>query len=279
MDSNAIVKGIRENEYIPLLGYGIYKDTYFEDGAKVPSNKDELVLLINNNRPMSERLMIDYPRALMSIEQRKGREYIKEAMNFYFKKHFTPPKIQDIIYSLNPRLILDSCYDASLLERFIKDDREHILIKSEAKILDSDYRYRIFRYGNDHQYHSALEVDFDENIIFKTLGAPLPEPAFIASDADFVDWFTETMGGFGIPDSIKEYKAGKKYLILGYSLKTDTERMMVTELTQKHGGGLVVLEEEPSKKGRKFLEKSGFEYVCTGIDNFTQELQNSDGVL
>ena len=71
MDS--IVEKIKSGELIPFLGMGIFENTKCKDGSSLPYDSDSMILALNNGRAMSPRLMYEYSRAAMSLEQRKGR--------------------------------------------------------------------------------------------------------------------------------------------------------------------------------------------------------------
>jgi hypothetical protein len=74
------------------------------------------------------------------------------------------------------------------------------------------------------------QVDSRLPILFKPMGTPKPEANYIASDADYVDYITELMGGFAIPDFLKEYRKGKQYLFIGLPLNRDSERMVMSDI-------------------------------------------------
>jgi hypothetical protein len=62
------------------------------------------------------------------------------------------------------------------------------------------------------------------------MGTPKPEANYIASDADYVDFITELMGGFSIPPVVKQLRQGKQYLLMGMRLNRDTERMVMADM-------------------------------------------------
>jgi len=90
----------------------------------------------------------------------------------------------------------------------------------------------------------------------------MPESHYIASDADFVDYITELMGGFALPGFVKRLREGKRYLLLGMRLTRDTERMILSEIlygaAQPAGWALIPA---PTDKERRFLAKLGLELV------------------
>lgn len=99
------------------------------------------------------------------------------------------------------------------------------------------------------------------------MGSPKPEPNFIASDADYVDYITELMGGFAIPDFLKEYRKGKQYLLIGMPLNRDSERMVMSDIVygaaEQKGW---VLNKNPTDKERRFCKKIGLEIIDADIE-------------
>lgn len=89
------------------------------------------------------------------------------------------------------------------------------------------YRFKLYAHDGD----SYIEIDPAQAdpslpILFKPMGAPLPKSGYIASDADYVDYITELMGGFAVPGFVKAKRKGKRYLLLGMRLDRDSERMV-----------------------------------------------------
>ena len=109
--------------------------------------------------------------------------------------------------------------------------------------------------------------------------SPDPEPLFIASDADYVDYITELMGGFGMPAFLKQGRVGKQYLFLGMRFTRDTERMVMSEITigcaGPAGWALIV---EPTEKERRFCAKKQIEIIEMPIEAFLQEAQQQMAV-
>lgn len=105
------------------------------------------------------------------------------------------------------------------------------------------------------------------------MGCVIPEKNFIVSDADFVDWLTEAMGGYALPPFLKEYKKGKKYLFLGMDFTRDTYRMVANEITMDLTGGYIVEEtKEYTKKELQFAQKHNLEFIAKNCDDFIKEL-------
>jgi len=88
-------------------------------------------------------------------------------------------------------------------------DTPHTLIRGIARAAGTDFRFRIHAHDGT-AYH---EVDQDEvdpalPILFKPMGSPRPDATYIASDADYVDYITELMGGFAIAARYGERSEG-----------------------------------------------------------------------
>jgi hypothetical protein len=104
------------------------------------------------------------------------------------------------------------------------------------------------------------------------MGSPLPQPSYIASDADYVDYITELMGGFAVPSFVKARRKGKRYLLLGMRLNRDSERMVFSDLiydaTQKPAGWALIA--DPTDKERRFCKRMGIELVEGTVNELCQ---------
>jgi hypothetical protein len=100
------------------------------------------------------------------------------------------------------------------------------------------------------------------------MGSPLPDATYIASDADYVDYITELMGGFAIPQFLKEYRKGRRYLFLGLRMTRDTERMVLSDIIYASGepAGWALIP-EPNDKERRFCKKMNIEIIEADIDS------------
>ncbi|WP_024791988.1 SIR2 family protein [Lebetimonas sp. JS138] len=266
-----IKKEIKENKTVPYLGIGIFKNVKTKEGEQMPYDSDSLILMMNNGRAMSPRLMYEFSRAAMHLEQRRGYEYIQQLTNWIYSKPFEPTEIHKEIVNLNPKYIIDTNRDSKFQELLL--DVEHILIVGKARILDNDYRYEIYKF--DIQTKQYIKTDDEElknaqKILFKPMGSTLPKPSFIISDADYVDWITEVMGGFAVPAFLKKYRKGKKYLFLGADFSKDTERMVANELTLDLDGGYYVKEPPLSKKEENFLKRHNLTHIPISLEEFNK---------
>jgi len=101
------------------------------------------------------------------------------------------------------------------------------------------------------------------------MGTPLPNPTYIASDADYVDYITELMGGFAIPSFLKTYRQHRQYVFLGLRLTRDTERMVLSEIiygaAEPAGWALIP---EPTPKERRFCALKKIEIIEASISDF-----------
>ncbi|MDM5270882.1 SIR2 family protein [Sulfurovum sp. zt1-1] len=266
-----IKKELRNQTTVPYFGMGIFEATKTKEGEQMPYDSDSMILMMNNGRAMSDRLMFEYPRAAMHLEQRRGVDYIQQMMNWIYTKEFNPTQLHKALINMQPRYIIDTNRDGKVQELLAYEP--HTLIVGKSRILDNDYRYEIFEWDLENKKYFQVDeeaLDDAQKILFKPMGTPLPEPSFVISDADYVDWLTEAMGGFAVPSVLKTYRKTKKYLFLGTAFDRDTDRMVANELTIDLEGGYFVKGGELTKREEKFLEKHNIELVNMSLEEFTK---------
>ncbi len=267
-----IKKELRNQTTVPYFGLGIFEGVKTKEGEEMPYDSDSMILTMNNGRPMSQRLMFEFSRAAMHLEQRRGVEYITQLMNHIYTKSFEPTSLQKAIVDMSPRYIIDTNRDTKLQELLAYEP--HCLIIGKSRIMADKNRYEVYEYDVENKKYFLVEdevLDNADKILFKPMGSPLPEPNFIISDADYVDWLTEAMGGFALPPIMKTYRKTKKYLFMGTSFDRDTDRMVANELTLNLEGGYVITDKELGKKEKKFVEKHNLEVIDMSLENFIKE--------
>jgi hypothetical protein len=266
-----IKKELRNQTTVPYFGLGIFEGIKTKEGEQMPFDSDSMILMMNNGRAMSDRLMFEYSRAAMHLEQRRGVDYIQQMMNWIYTKEFDPTPLQKAIINMMPRYIVDTNRDSKIQE--LLSYEPHTLIVGKSRILDNDYRFEIFEWDvEDRKYFQVEEDALDDanKILFKPMGTTLPEPSFVISDADYVDWLTEAMGGFAVPSVLKTYRKTKKYLFLGTAFDRDTDRMVANELTLDLEGGYFINDKPLTKKEEKFIEKHNLELLEMSLEEFTK---------
>jgi hypothetical protein len=255
--------GLAAGEVVPFLGADVLADVVHRDtGKKIPATSDELILALNNGQPMAPRLMYEFPRAAMNIELKRGRSAVNRVMEqVYGDMAWSEAGVHRWLAGLNLPYVIDLNRDTGLQKRYA--DRPHTLIVGTARIA-SGLRYKLYRHDGA-AYGPAVDesdIDPDAPILFKPCGTPWPEPQWIASDADYVDYITELMGGFAIPHYLKERRKGLKYLVAGARLNRDTIRMLLSDFiygaAQPAGWALIP---EPNDKERRFCARLGLTVV------------------
>jgi len=265
-----ILTGLRAGDIVPYLGPWALADVVNPDtGEPIPADSDSLIYAMNGGKPMAPRLMYEFSRAAMNLELKRGRQFINRFLvKTYGDTRWTRSDVHAWLATLQPPYVVDINRDTQLQEAYA--EIPHNLIVGISRIGGTDYRFRIHAYdGARYREIEQTEVDTNLPILFKPLGTPRPEPSFIASDADFVDYITELMGGFAIPGFLKSYRKGKRYLLLGMRLNRDTERMILSDIiyaaAQPAGWALIA---EPTAKEQRFCEKMGIEIVPAPLDEF-----------
>jgi hypothetical protein len=271
-----ILTGISENKIVPYLGPGILADvTNSVSGEAIPADSDSLILAMNGGKPMAPRLMYEFPRAAMDMELKKGRSFVNRFLDeTYGKQQWSRATVHEWLADIKPQYVVDINRDTQLQQTY--SDTPHTLIRGIARLGGTPFRFRIHHY--DGESYSEVEqeaVDPSLPILFKPMGSPLPDATYIASDADYVDYITELMGGFAIPDFLKEYRKGKQYVLLGMRLNRDTERMVMSDIIYSAGEpkGWVLIA-EPNAKEQRFCKRLGLEIIEA---DFT-ELLNAAGM-
>ncbi|MES9867520.1 MAG: SIR2 family protein [Candidatus Thiodiazotropha sp. LLP2] len=267
--------GIASGQIVPYLGAGVLNGSVnIETGDAIPADSDSLILAMNNGRPMAPRLMYEFARAAMDVELKRGRSAVNRFLDeTYGKQSWTQSPLHAWLESVKPRYVVDINRDTQLQQSY--SNTPHTLVRGISRVGGTDYRFRIHHY--DGEKYSEKEIDQSEAdpslpILFKPMGSPLPDATYIASDADYVDYITELMGGFALPSYLKTYRKGKQYLFLGIRMTRDTERMVLSDIIyaadQPAGWALIP---EPNEKERRFCKKMNIEIIEADIATFLGE--------
>ncbi|MGZ4969037.1 MAG: SIR2 family protein [Methylobacter sp.] len=264
-----ILDGLYENKVVPYIGPGaLFDATNKLTGASMPADSNSLILAMNNGNPMAPKLMYEFPRAAMNQELKKGRNFLSQFLTkLYGETQYTRAAVHDWLAEWRPAYVIDINRDTQLQDTY--SDEEHTLIVGVARITASQFRYKIYHFdGTDYFEIPQEQVDQRLPILFKPLGTPRPEANYIASDADYVDYITELMGGFAIPEFLKEYRKGKQYLFIGVPLNRDSERMVMSDII--HGAAENkgwVLNKNPTDKEIRYCKKIGLEILDLDVED------------
>jgi hypothetical protein len=264
-----ILTGLYENQVVPYLGPGaLFDATNKLTGAPMPADSNSLILAMNNGKPMAPKLMYEFPRAAMNQELKKGRNFLGQFLTkLYGETEYTRAAVHDWLAEWKPAYVIDINRDTQLQDSYA--DEEHTLIVGVARITASQFRFRIYHFDGSTYFEIPQEqVDPRLPILFKPMGTPKPEANYIASDADYVDYITELMGGFAIPDFLKEYRKGKQYLFIGVPLNRESERMVMSDIiygAAEHKGW--VLNKNPTAKEQRYCKKIGLEILDVGVED------------
>jgi hypothetical protein len=275
-----LIAGIQDNQIVPYLGFSALAGvTNIETMEPIPADSDSLILAMNGGKPMAPRLMYEFPRAAMNVELKRGRSAVTRFLDAtYGQQSWTRAPLHDWLASIKPHYVVDINRDTQLQDSY--GDTPHTLIRGISRIAGTDYRFRIHHYDGENYSDKEIdqsEVDTSLPILFKPMGSPLPDATYIASDADYVDYISELMGGFAIPSFLKEYRKGKQYLFLGLRMTRDTERMVLSDIiyAADEPAGYALIP-EPNAKERRFCKKIGIEIIEADIDDL---LAATTGVL
>jgi hypothetical protein len=267
---STIRAGLDNGSIIPYIGPGVLQGVVSNSsGEPIPADSDSLILAMNDGRPMAPKLMYEFPRAAMNLELKKGRSFITRFLNkLYGETEWSASPLHQWLGAGRYPCVIDINRDTKLQQAYA--DTPHNLVIGIARIGGTDYRFKLYFYdGSQHHAIEPEQADTTLPLLIKPMGSPLPEPNYIASDADYVDYLTELMGGFGVPKFFKEYRQDKKYLLLGVSLSRDTERMVLGDLIHGHANesGWAVIPGANDKE-RRFCAKLGLQVIDMPLDEF-----------
>ena len=266
---SVILNGLYENKVVPYLGSGaLFDATNKLTGTAMPADSDSLILAMNNGKPMAPKLMYEFPRAAMNQELKKGRNFLGQFLTkLYGETEWTRASVHNWLAEWKPAYVIDINRDTQLQDSYA--DVEHTLIVGLARMAANEFRFKLYHFdGSDYFEIFQEQVNPKLPILFKPMGTPKPEANYVASDADYVDYITELMGGFAIPDFLKEYRKGKQYLFIGLPLNRDSERMVMSDIVygaaEKKGW---VLNKNPTAKEQRFCKKIGLEIVNADVED------------
>ena len=256
--------GLADGSIVPYLGPGVLADvTSLADGRRIPATSEQLILAMNGGRPMAPKLMYEFPRAAMNVELKRGRGAVTRFLHAtYGASQWTRAALHDWLARLCPPCVIDINRDTQLLDAYAAIP--HLLIVGCARIGGSDHRFRLYHSAGDGYREIPPEsADPTLPVLLKPMGTARPVASYVASDADYVDYITELMGGFALPAFFKARRRGKRYLLLGMRLDRDTERMILSNLihdaaADPAGWALIA---GANDKERRFCQRLGIELV------------------
>jgi hypothetical protein len=271
-----ILSGLHDGSVTPYLGArALAGVTDTASGQAIPADSDSLILAMNNGQPMAPKLMYEFPRAAMNVELKRGRGALTKFLDrTYRDTTWSGSALHTWLAGQKLSYIVDTNRDTLLQQAYAATP--HTLIVGVARITAAAYRFKLFQYdGTAYQAIDPEAADISLPVLFKPLGTPLPESNYIASDADFVDYITELMGGFAIPPFLKRMRQGRKYLLLGMRLNRDTERMVLADIVFGKAGGWALIPNANDKE-KRFLDKLGIELIQADVGDF---LAAAEGAL
>lgn len=263
-----LLAGLKDGSIVPYLGPGVLADvTNPATGERIPADSDSLIIAMNGGKPMAPKLMYEFPRAAMNVELKRGRTTVTKFLTrTYGETTWTRAALHEWIKALRPSYVIDINRDTQLQDSYA--DVPHTLIVGIARIAGTAFRYKLY-FWNGNAYVPTEVINPALPILFKPMGTPRPEGIYIASDADYVDFITELMGGYSIPPEVKTLRKGKHYLLMGMRLNRDTERMVMADIiwSAAEPAGWIFIA-EPTEKEKRYCKKIGLEIIDADIFEF-----------
>jgi hypothetical protein len=266
-----LIAGLKDGSIVPYLGPKVLADVKNTiTGEAIPADSDSLILAMNGGKPMAPKLMYEFPRAAMNVELKRGRSAVNKFLTrTYGETNWTRSRAHDWLKAIKPPYVIDINRDTQLQDSYA--DTPHTLVMGVSRIGGTHFRYKLFAWDGS-AYAKTETLDMGKPVLFKPMGTPKPEANYIASDADYVDYITELMGGLAIPVEIKAYRKDRQYLLLGMRLNRDTERMVLSDMIYSAAtpAGWALIP-EPTDKERRFCKKLGLEIVAAEVSDLMEE--------
>ncbi len=268
-----IIFGLQDGSIVPYLGPGVLADVVsVATGDPMPATSDQLIIALNGGKPMSPKLMYEFPRAAMNIELKRGRAAVARFLTTtYGETQWSRSALHDWLQEIRPPYVIDINRDTQLIDSYA--GLPHNLILGCARLGGTDFRFKLYAFdGVDYTAIVPEQAATGLPVLFKPMGAPKPKPSYIASDADYVDFITELMGGFAVPAFVKTLRRDKRYLLLGMRLNRDTERMVLADLI--YGAATLTgwaLIENATVKEWRFLDRHRIELIEANLQELLTE--------
>lgn len=276
-----ILAGLQSGQVVPYLGPGaLVGSVNVTTGTPIPADSDSLIFAMNNNQPMAPRLMYEFPRAAMHVELKRGRSFLSKFLTqLYGETQWSRAPLHEWIEKIRPHYVIDINRDTQLQDSYA--DIPHTMINGISRMAGTSYRFVIYNYdGQSYKEIDQNDVDPSLPILFKPMGTPRPDANYIVSDADYVDYITELMGGFAIPSFLKEYRKDKQYLLIGMRLTRDTERMVMSDITYAAGTprGWALIP-EATKKEQRYCERIGIDIIDAGVEELLAAINSESSSI
>lgn len=275
-----IFSGLRDGSVVPYLGPGALNGVTDPTGKAIPADSDSLILAMNNGQPMAPKLMYEFPRAAMNIELKRGRKAVNNFLDATYKDtKWSASPLHAWLGEQKLPYMIDANRDTQMQLQYA--GTPHTLVVGIARMSGTAFRFKLYHYdGTSYTSVEQEAVDSSLPILFKPLGTPTPESNYIASDADFVDYITELMGGFAIPSFIKRSRQNKRYVTLGLRLNRDTDRMVFSDIifgADKPAGWALI--PHPTDKEKRYLDRLNIEIVNADVTDFLSAAQGVNTTL
>ena len=89
-----------------------------DTGAAIPADSDSLILAMNNGRPMSPKLMYEFPRAAMNVELKRGRGAVTRFLDRVWRQPLDLRRRARLLRAIRPPYVIDVNRDTQLQDSY-----------------------------------------------------------------------------------------------------------------------------------------------------------------
>ena len=158
-----ILDQLRAGGVVPYLGPDVLREVVdLQTGKAIPADSDSLILAMTGGQPMSPRLMYEFPRAAMHLENKKGRSFIERFLTqTYGGDNWTPSAFHQWLADQRLPYVIDCNRDTQLQRCYA--DRAHTLVVGAARLAATPYRFDLYQWDSEGYRPLTLE-DVDASL-------------------------------------------------------------------------------------------------------------------
>ena len=186
-----LLAGLRDGSIVPYLGRRLADVRTSPPAPPFPPTATPLIYAMNDGKPMAPKPHVRNSPSGDECRTQAGRTTVQIPHPYLWRNRVDlgAPSMTGWLKGICPQYVIDINPDTQLQDSYA--DLPHNLIVGIARIGGTAYRYKLYFWdGAAYQATQALNASLP---VFKPMGTPRPEPVYIASDADYVDFITELM--------------------------------------------------------------------------------------
>lgn len=267
---DAIAAELAAGRLVPYLGPDVF-DTGPEP-PPFPTAEADLEAWLLARAPAPARIHGNLAAVAQYIESHRHRLTLTRLMEEAFAPQAAPTPLHRLLAAVpNLPLVVDTGYDATLA-RALAEAGTSRPVRQLTGVSRADVPGAWYR---------ADGPEAAGTVLYKPHGCIRPVPAFLVSDADYVEVLTEIDIQTPIPSEVQALREGRGFLFLGCRFAGQLARTFARQVMKRSAGPhrAVVLPETLTRNEARFLEAQAIEPVACGLTDFVAALGDRLGAL